>query len=138
MKWESGLDADFTFGIGDEVTYSEDNKDYTVLKRLNITGMGKYYLTRACDPANPVQQLNVKVEDESKLTKASCLSALTKVLATLTYDGNFHKTENYIRNTILNRICDLHETVTHNIKFYVEGDSFKMDFDESTLTLNNA
>ena len=66
MKWEDGVDADFTFEFGDEVTYSEDNKDYTVVKRINITGMGKYYLTRACDPANPVQQLNVKVTDLEK------------------------------------------------------------------------
>ena len=135
MKWENGVDADFTFESGDEVTYSEDNKDYTVLKTININAMGKYYLTRACDPANPKQQLNVKLEDESKLTKTDCISALTKVWTTLTYDGNFSKTESYIRNTLLNRICDFHETVTHNVTFYAEGDTFKMDFDETTLTL---
>lgn len=137
MKWENGVDADFTFEFGDEVTYSEDTKDYTILRRLNITGMGKYYLTRACDPANPVQQLNVKLEDESKLTATTCVSALAKVLATLTYDGNFSKTESYIRNNVLNRICDLHETIRHTVTFYTEGDSFKMDFDETTLTLVN-
>ena len=136
MKWEEGVDEDFTFIIGEEVTYSEDNKDYTILKRINIRNLGKFYLARACDPSNPVQQLNINVNDEGKLTKITPIDALQKLWPSLTYEGDFHKTENYIRNVILRQIVDLHSNVSHKVKFYAEGDSFKMDFDDTIFTID--
>tara|TARA_B110000971_G_C19731392_1_gene373211 strand:+ start:80 stop:493 length:414 start_codon:yes stop_codon:yes gene_type:complete len=132
---EHGTDEEFKFKLGDEFTYSEDNKDYTVMDRRVIPKLNmKIYLTRACDPASEKQQLHINLEDESKMTATTPLDVLNKLWPNLTRTVSGEEFMNYILNNILSRVCDLHEGVTHDIKFEHETDSFKMTFDGIEFT----
>ena len=127
----SGTDADFKFKVGEEVTYSENGHDYTVLYRHVVFGSQKIYLLRACDPNIPTQKLQLDVSDESKLTLTDCLSVLTKLWPNLNREAGTSGQSfmNYILNNVLGRICDLTEGHSHAVKFNYPGNSFKMTFE---------
>jgi len=129
---EPGTDAEFKFKLGDEITYSEDGKDYTVLFRHVIAAANmKIYLLRACDPSSTTQQLQLNLTDEPKMTLTDCLSVLTKIWPNLERkrgeDGQ--QFMNYILNNVLGRVCDIHEGEAHNVSFEHPDNSFKMIFD---------
>jgi len=131
----NGTDAEFNFKVGDEFTYSENNKDYTIMYRKVIPRANmKIYLAKACDPTNETQQLQINLEDESKMTVTDCLSILAKIWPNLTRTGTGEEFMNYILNNILGRICDLTEDKTHTLHFDHTNDSFKMIFDGVEFT----
>lgn len=127
-----GTDAEFKFKLGDEITYSEDGKDYTVLRRHVVAAANmKIYLLRACDPTSATQQLQLNLSDESKMTLTDCLSVLTKLWSNLERKRgeNGQQFMNYILNDVLGRVCDIHEDNKHDVSFEYPGNSFKMIFD---------
>jgi hypothetical protein len=137
--WENGVDADFTYKLGDDLIYSEDNKDYSIIRRVKLRNNQKVYFLRACDDKNPVQQLQVNANDENKLTLTTCKAVLTKLWSTnVTYDGDYDKTKHYIMNTIFARVCDYHPGEKHDIKLYLDGNTFKLDFEGETFSVEKS
>ena len=122
-----GTDEEFKFKQGDEVTYSIDNKDYSVMRRIVMIDGRKIYQLYACDNNNPNQ--TIQVQDEDTLTETDCHNVLEKIWPTLTFDGDFYKLHNYIINNILGRICDYNTHNDHKIETYIENDLFFLKFD---------
>lgn len=130
-----GRDDEFKFKIGDEFIWSKDNKDYTIVGRVvNESWNVKCYMTTACDPTNPVQNLKIEYSDEDKMTETNCLSVLTKVWPNLIKTGNGEQFMNYILKEVIGKVCDSHEDCTNNIQFHTEGDLFQMTFDGIEFT----
>ena len=130
-----GTDEEFNFKVGDEFTYSEDNKDYTVMYRKVIARANmKIYLARACDPTNETKQLQINLADEGKMTATSPLNVLNKLWPNLTRTGTGEEFMNYVLNEVLNKVCDIHEGVTHQLHFEHSTDNFKMIFDGVEFT----
>ena len=128
-----GSDDDFKFKCGDEITLSTNDKDYTIMRRLNITNGAYLYQLKACDPTNPEQLLSLSTLDEDKMTKTTCLDALTKLWDNLPYDNNntFHA---LILNNILGNICDTH--TQHSIETSATENSYCLKFDGISFTKN--
>tara|TARA_B110000211_G_C13848534_1_gene451164 strand:+ start:257 stop:670 length:414 start_codon:yes stop_codon:yes gene_type:complete len=130
-----GTDAEFKFKLGDEITYSVNNKDYTVMSRKVIARMNlKIYLLRACDPTNETQQLQLNLTDEDKMTITDCLSVFSKVWPNLTQTGTNEEFMNYILNNVLGKICDIKEGVSHAVTFENGSGPFKMTFEGVEFT----
>ena len=129
--WSHGTDEEFNIKLGKDITYSEDNKQYRIMQRIRIVNDYSYYLT-ACDEQNPVQKLVIYRDDESKMTVIDCPSVIEIVWPSVTYNGDHNATRAFIMENIIKR-CDVKNRA---VKFYVEGDVFKMDFDEHTYSVN--
>jgi hypothetical protein len=125
-----GTDEDFNIKVGKDITYSEDNKEYRIYNRIWVGDEYKYYL-RACDINNPVQRLQISRDDESKMTVVDCPTVIERVWPNVKYTGNHSATMTFILENIMKR-CDVKN---RNVKFYLEGDVFKMDFDEHTFSV---
>mgnify|MGYP006084256629 CR=1 FL=1 len=121
-----GTDEEFKFKQGCEVTYSVDNKDYSVMRRIVIVDGRKIYQLYACDEKNPNQ--TIQVQDEDTLTETDCHAVLEKIWPTLAFDGDFYKFHNNIINNILGRICDYNDHRDHKIETYLENDIFCLKF----------
>ena len=128
-----GTDADFNIKIGKDIIYSEDNKEYRIYGRYFVRDDYRYCL-QACDVSNPVQKLQISRDDESKMTVVDCPTIIERIWHTVTYTGSHNDTMNYILENIMKR-CDVHN---RDVKFYVEGDVFKMDFDEHTYSVTKS
>tara|TARA_B110000211_G_C13956909_1_gene498737 strand:+ start:614 stop:1036 length:423 start_codon:yes stop_codon:yes gene_type:complete len=137
--WENGVDADFTYKLGDDLTYSDDNKDYSIIRRIKLINNQKFYFLRACDEKNSLQLLKLNADDESKLTLTTCKAVLTKLWPTnVTYDGDYNKTKNYIMNSILGRVCDYHAGEKNKVKIYIDGNTVKLDFEGETFSVEKS
>ena len=131
----TGTDDEFKFKTGDEIIWSDDNKDYTIVRRMVSERFNlKCYLCYACDPTNPNQKLQINVSDEFKMTETNCLSVLTKVWPNLIKTGTGVEFMNYVINEVISKVCDSHEKCTNNIEFHTDGDSFQMIFDGIEFT----
>lgn len=121
----NGTDEDFNFCIGNEITYSEDNKDYTIVRRVKycLGECKKVYYVIACDPTNPNKSL--QIDDESKMTKTDCLSVITKLWDNLEYtnNGDFHT---LIMNKVIGRLCDPTCEEKLNIKVEFNNECYKL------------
>ena len=137
----NGSNDEFAQELFAEVTYSEDNYDYTVLHRKVITKFGnkKIYFLKACDPTNPSKQLQLEatVENEAKLTETNCLDVITKLWPNITMTGDPVDFQNYVINEILTDVCDTREGYRHDIKFSSKGNVFKMSFEGVEFTKSN-
>tara|TARA_B110000977_G_C10996117_1_gene461929 strand:+ start:421 stop:843 length:423 start_codon:yes stop_codon:yes gene_type:complete len=133
-----GTDEEFIHEVFAEITYSEDNKDYTIVKRLVVAPLGnkKIYLLVACDPTNPTQkfQLEATSENESKMITTNCLDVITKLWPNISMTGTPMDFTNYVFNEILYKICDTHEGCKNRVQLNCSGSSFKMTFDGVEFT----
>ena len=122
-----GTDADFTHELGKDCTYSEDSKTYRIISRMEllVDDKRKYFVLKAVDPKNPVQQFELPIADKDKLTVIDCVAAIDSVWDNVTFNGRMDATMNYIRNSVFSR-CDVKD---RKVTFSVDGDVFKMDFD---------
>tara|TARA_B110000211_G_scaffold224968_1_gene276608 strand:- start:28 stop:453 length:426 start_codon:yes stop_codon:yes gene_type:complete len=134
----NGTDEEFTHELFSEITYSKDNRDYTIIHRLVIARLGnkKLYFLRACDPTNPVKQFQLEAssENEAKLTATNSLDVLTKIWPHLTMTGTPNEFQNYIINSILKEVCDTRINKKNDVQFTCVGNSFKMIFDGVEFT----
>tara|TARA_B110000211_G_scaffold106577_1_gene123740 strand:+ start:576 stop:998 length:423 start_codon:yes stop_codon:yes gene_type:complete len=133
-----GTDEEFIHEVFAEITYSEDNKDYTIVKRLVVAPLGnkKIYFLTACDPTNPTQkfQLEATTENESKMIVTNCLDVITKLWPNLSMTGTPIEFQNYIFNEVLPQICDAHADCRNTVSFRCGDSSFKMIFDGVEFT----
>ena len=140
-RMRNGTDDEFIHELFSEITYSEDNYDYTILHRkiIHVLGDKKMYFLKACDPTNPNQQLQLDAtpENESKMTETNCLDVITKLWPNLTMSGTPVEFQNYIINNILGDVCDTRDGHMHDITFTSLGNSFKMTFEGVEFTKNN-
>ena len=132
-----GRDDEFSFNIGDEITYSVDNKDYTIIRRLKYM-VGEcqcMYQVKACDPTNVTRTLQISKTDEDKMTITNCLDVLTKIWPNLEMRSanQFHS---LIMNDILGSICDLTDGQTHTIKYKKDPNKYTLTFDGIEFTKN--
>ena len=128
-----GCDEDgFNFCCGNEITFADDNKDYTILRRIKVNiNNSCIYQLKACDPTNPTQLLQINVTDENKMTKTTCLDVITKMWDNLPYESN-NKLKNYLINNVLGDICEGEcshnmsiKTTTNSITLTIDGVEFK-------------
>lgn len=129
--WSHGTDEEFKIKLGKDCVYSEDDNLYRVLNRLRVGDSYNYHL-KACDITNPVQTLTLSRDEESKMTVIDCPTVINRIWPNVTYNGDHNMTRNFIMENIIKR-CDVQN---RKVKFYVEGDVFKMDFDEHTYIVN--
>lgn len=122
-----GCDEDFKFKIGDEFTYSEDNRDYTVemRRKFMVGGCQCMYLASACDPTNPLRKLQISVADEDKMTLTNCLDVLTKLWPNLEYTDN-NSFRSLVFNDVLKGIIDNDK---HECRMENDACCFKLIFD---------
>jgi len=121
--YRQGTDEECQFKIGEEVTYSEDNMDYTIVGRLKmlIEDCKCFYQLRACDPNNPNQTLQIETTNEDKFTLTNCIEVMTKLWPNLTYENNGQFIT--LLTSLLGRICD-GNGVTHPLVFKEENGEF--------------
>jgi len=130
--YQEGLDTDFIHPLGKDTIYSEDGQVYRIVQRVDLLlDNKKYYNLKAVSPTNPIQQFQLDINDESKLTIIDCQTAITNVWQNVIYDGDFTKTVNYINNNILAR-CDVQN---RPIVMSVSGTTFKLDFNNTIFTV---
>lgn len=134
----NAVDADgFKFKPKEEITYSEDNKDYTIYHTKVIPAINKkFYLLKACDPTNPVQklQLDATSENEAKMTKTNCLDVLTKVWPNLEITGSGQDFLNYFDNNVMAPVCDFEDGHTHSVKLTATATTCTLIFDGVEFT----
>ena len=134
----NGTDEEFIHELFSEITYSKDNKDYTIVKRLVVAPLGnkKIYLLIACDPTNPTRkfQLEATSENESKMITTNCLDVITKLWPNISMTGTPMDFANYVFNEILYKICDTREGCKNRVQLNCSESSFKMTFDGVEFT----
>lgn len=132
--FKNGTDEEFTHQLGKDCYYnaagdtpSDSDPVYRIISRIVVLvdDERKYFVLKAVDPNNTVQQFELPLEDKNKLKVIDCVAAIDSVWKNVAFDGNMNKTINYLRNEVFSR-CDIHD---RNVKFSIDGDTFKMDFD---------
>ena len=135
VVYQEGLDADFAYPLGKDAVFSDDNETYRICQRVDLLiDNRKYYNLKAVDPNNSVQQFQLDVADESKLTVIDCTKTIQNVWHRVTYNGNFLDTVNYINNSIFAR-CDVQNRL---VNMSVDGTTFKLDFDGTIYTVEKS
>ena len=130
-----GMDCDFMFKIGDEITYSVDNKDYSIVNRLKYM-MGDcrcVYQLLACDPTNPTQSLQILKQNESRMTKTDCLSVCTKLWPNLVFE-NASQFHSMVFNQVIGRICEPGSASTHTVSSKFENNIYTLSFNGVEFT----
>ena len=129
-----GTDLEFKFKLNEEVTYSVDNEDYNIIKRVVVKTGQKIYVLQACYYKNPNKHIQLDFNEEDKLTETDCSAAMSKIFDQLPYDGNFNTLNNILTNYVFPLVCDYKDPVTHLIKTYTESDKFVLEFDNIILS----
>ena len=126
-----GCDDQFNFQCGDEITFSDDNQDYSILRRIIVLNNQYIYQLKACDPTNSTQLLQINSTDENKMTKTNCLDIITKMWDNLPYVNN-NTFKSLIFNKIMGGICE--SECTHNMKIYTTENSLTFTIDGVDFT----
>ena len=126
-------DNEVGFQVGDEITYSGNNKDYSIVNMMYPNSKdNKIYQLLACDVTNETQQLQLNCCDEDKMKLTNCLDVLTKAWPNLEYKSNGEFTE-LLTKKVLSRICGV-KKLAHSINISSGGNSFKLIFDGVEFT----
>lgn len=113
------------FKVGDEITYSVNSTDYTIMNILGLKNLNiKTYQLMACNPAQLPQLLQLNNTDEMTLT--NCLATINKLWPNLEYSNNLKFLNNL--KEILIRVCGIHQR-DHGINISYEENSFKLIFE---------
>lgn len=131
--YQEGSDSDFSIPLGKDCIFSDDSKLYRVANRVDLLWDNrKYYELRAVDPNNSIQQFQLNISDESKLSIVDCPQVIEAMWPNVVYNGDYGATLTYINENIFKR-CDVnHRTVTMT----ATDDVFTLDFDGNIHTVN--
>jgi hypothetical protein len=127
-----GCDPDFKFCVGDEITLSTNDTDYTIMRRLSINNGSHIYQLMACDPTNSEQFLSLSTADEDNMTKTTCLDVLTKLWTNLPYNTN-QQLNTLVLNKVLRNVCG---SESHSVETSVTENSYCLKFDGIEFTKN--
>ena len=131
-----GCDDEFKFKVGDEIIYSEDNYDYTIVRRIKhmVGGCKCLYQLKACDPTNPRRTLQITIEEEDKMTLTNVIDVLTKLWPNLEMTSS-SQMQSLVMNKILGLICSPTD-VSHSVEFKSAENSFTLVFEGIEFTKN--